>query len=142
MCHDPPVSNEAVKDEDAPWFCLECSQKRARKSAPKTPAAVPDTIVLNTEDPISHDSAANEPSPSFSNHANFINAPYGNAHYINAPYNNAAFTTNGPYAGSVAFPNSNGFPTETPLSLPTASPSPRLMSWENRSSEDVSLPSV
>ncbi|KAG9244612.1 hypothetical protein BJ878DRAFT_420995 [Calycina marina] len=41
MCHDPPVSNEAVKDEDAPWFCLDCTQKRAKKSAPKAPTPTP-----------------------------------------------------------------------------------------------------
>jgi hypothetical protein len=33
MCHDPVVSDEAVKDEAAPWFCADCSQKRGRKSA-------------------------------------------------------------------------------------------------------------
>jgi hypothetical protein len=33
MCHDPVVSDEAVKDETAPWFCAECSMKRGRKSA-------------------------------------------------------------------------------------------------------------
>lgn len=32
MCHDPVVSDEAVKDETSPWFCLECSQKQGRKS--------------------------------------------------------------------------------------------------------------
>jgi hypothetical protein len=32
MCHDPVVSDEAVKDETAPWFCAECTTKRARKS--------------------------------------------------------------------------------------------------------------
>lgn len=33
MCHDPVVSDEAVKDETAPWFCADCTIKRARKSA-------------------------------------------------------------------------------------------------------------
>jgi hypothetical protein len=33
MCHDPVVSDEAVKDETAPWFCADCTVKRARKSA-------------------------------------------------------------------------------------------------------------
>jgi hypothetical protein len=32
-CHDPPISEETVKDEVAPWFCVDC----ARKRGPKTP---------------------------------------------------------------------------------------------------------
>lgn len=32
MCHDPVVSDEVVKDENASWFCADCTQKRARKS--------------------------------------------------------------------------------------------------------------
>jgi hypothetical protein len=32
MCHDPVVSDEAVKDETAPWFCADCTLKRGRKS--------------------------------------------------------------------------------------------------------------
>jgi len=32
MCHDPAISDEAVKDEKEPWFCTECTIKRARKS--------------------------------------------------------------------------------------------------------------
>lgn len=35
MCHDPNVSEEAVKDEDSPWYCAECSRKKGIKS--KTP---------------------------------------------------------------------------------------------------------
>ena len=34
QCHDPPVSEEAVKDEKAPWFCAECTMKREIKTAP------------------------------------------------------------------------------------------------------------
>lgn len=33
MCHDPVVSEEMVKDETAPWFCLDCSRKRGMKTA-------------------------------------------------------------------------------------------------------------
>ena len=33
MCHDPVVSDEAVKDEKEPWFCADCTAKRTRKSA-------------------------------------------------------------------------------------------------------------
>lgn len=33
MCHDPVVSEEMVKDEDAPWFCSDCSRKRGIKTA-------------------------------------------------------------------------------------------------------------
>ncbi|KAG9233429.1 hypothetical protein BJ875DRAFT_512196 [Amylocarpus encephaloides] len=32
MCHDPPISEEMVKDEMAPWFCLGCSRKKGNKS--------------------------------------------------------------------------------------------------------------
>jgi hypothetical protein len=35
MCHDPAVSDEAVKDELSPWFCADCSRKKGIKS--KTP---------------------------------------------------------------------------------------------------------
>jgi hypothetical protein len=35
MCHDPVVSEEAVKDESSPWFCSDCSRKKGIKS--KTP---------------------------------------------------------------------------------------------------------
>jgi len=31
MCHDPPVSEEAVKDESAQWFCADCSKKKGIK---------------------------------------------------------------------------------------------------------------
>jgi hypothetical protein len=32
MCHDPPVSDEAVQDADASWFCAECTAKQNNKS--------------------------------------------------------------------------------------------------------------
>lgn len=32
MCHDPAVSDEMVKDETAPWFCADCSRKKAVKT--------------------------------------------------------------------------------------------------------------
>lgn len=35
MCHDPVVSEEAVKDESSPWFCSDCTRKKGIKS--KTP---------------------------------------------------------------------------------------------------------
>jgi hypothetical protein len=35
MCHDPAVSDEAVKDEQSQWFCADCSRKKGIKS--KTP---------------------------------------------------------------------------------------------------------
>jgi hypothetical protein len=35
MCHDPVVSEEAVKDELSQWFCADCSRKKGVKS--KTP---------------------------------------------------------------------------------------------------------
>jgi len=128
MCHDPPVSNEAVRDEDAPWFCLDCSQKRARKSAPKPP-----TVILGNDDLQSSEPTPNEPNQTFSPDTPFTNASYTNASYADTP-----FDANGPYSTSIDFPNNNGFPTDAPLSMPTASPSPRLISWEGRSSEDVS----
>lgn len=28
MCHDPAVSDEAVRDETSDWFCADCSEKR------------------------------------------------------------------------------------------------------------------
>ena len=31
MCHDPSISNDAVKDESAPWYCADCSRKRGIK---------------------------------------------------------------------------------------------------------------
>jgi hypothetical protein len=31
MCHDPAVSDEAVKDESSPWFCADCSKKKGIK---------------------------------------------------------------------------------------------------------------
>ncbi len=34
QCHDPHVSDEAIKDEDAPWFCAECSRKKGLKTVP------------------------------------------------------------------------------------------------------------
>ncbi|KAF7854212.1 hypothetical protein EAF04_010509 [Stromatinia cepivora] len=34
MCHDPVVSEEEVKDEQAPWFCNDCARKRGIKPAP------------------------------------------------------------------------------------------------------------
>ncbi len=39
QCHDPPVSEEAVKDEKAAWFCLECSTKRGIKLAQSSHSA-------------------------------------------------------------------------------------------------------
>jgi hypothetical protein len=41
MCHDPAVSDEAVKDESAAWFCADCTRKqeskRGAKKAPTSP---------------------------------------------------------------------------------------------------------
>lgn len=34
MCHDPQISEEAVKDEKSSWFCAECTRKREAKSQP------------------------------------------------------------------------------------------------------------
>lgn len=34
MCHDPIVSEEEVKDEQAPWYCNDCARKRGIKPAP------------------------------------------------------------------------------------------------------------
>ncbi|KAI9644758.1 hypothetical protein NHQ30_006785 [Ciborinia camelliae] len=34
MCHDPVVSDEEVKDEEAPWYCNDCARKRGIKPAP------------------------------------------------------------------------------------------------------------
>lgn len=31
MCHDPVISEETVKDENAAWFCADCVIKRVRK---------------------------------------------------------------------------------------------------------------
>ena len=36
MCHDPTISDEAVKDETAPWYCADCSRKRGRKTTTAT----------------------------------------------------------------------------------------------------------
>ena len=33
-CHEPYISDEQIKDEDAPWFCADCSRKRGLKMAP------------------------------------------------------------------------------------------------------------
>ena len=42
MCHDPPVSEEVVQSESAPWFCVDCVQKQeAKRAAKKTPAQAP-----------------------------------------------------------------------------------------------------
>ena len=48
MCHDPAISDEAVKDESAAWFCADCTNKREMKRGAKTvtapsytPAAAP-----------------------------------------------------------------------------------------------------
>ncbi|KAG0649930.1 PHD finger domain-containing phf1, partial [Hyphodiscus hymeniophilus] len=50
MCHDPSISDEAVKDESAAWFCADCTEKRERKRGAKTvPApspAAPSPVVL------------------------------------------------------------------------------------------------
>ncbi|RDL42141.1 FYVE zinc finger [Venustampulla echinocandica] len=32
MCHDPPISEETVKDEAAPWYCVDCNRKKGMKS--------------------------------------------------------------------------------------------------------------
>ena len=32
MCHDPVISDDAVKDETAPWFCADCSKKKGHKT--------------------------------------------------------------------------------------------------------------
>jgi hypothetical protein len=40
QCHDPKVSDEAVRDEKAQWFCAECSLKRGIKTAPEPPKTV------------------------------------------------------------------------------------------------------
>ena len=32
MCHDPVISEEAVKDEEADWYCADCSLKKGIKS--------------------------------------------------------------------------------------------------------------
>jgi hypothetical protein len=37
MCHDPPISEETVKDETAPWFCADCSRKKGNKGAGSEP---------------------------------------------------------------------------------------------------------
>lgn len=34
MCHDPEVSAEEVKDEEAPWYCNGCAKKRGIKPPP------------------------------------------------------------------------------------------------------------
>ncbi|KAA8566901.1 hypothetical protein EYC84_009998 [Monilinia fructicola] len=34
MCHDPIVSDEEVKDEEAPWYCNDCARKKGIKPAP------------------------------------------------------------------------------------------------------------
>lgn len=34
MCHNPVVSDEEVKDEEAPWYCNDCARKRGIKPAP------------------------------------------------------------------------------------------------------------
>ncbi|PBP15876.1 PHD finger containing protein Phf1 [Diplocarpon rosae] len=36
QCHEPQVAEEAVKDEDSPWFCAECSRKKGIKSGYET----------------------------------------------------------------------------------------------------------
>lgn len=40
MCHDPSISDEAVKDEKAPWYCADCSRKKGVKSGYETVRAV------------------------------------------------------------------------------------------------------
>ncbi|KAJ5047227.1 uncharacterized protein L3040_003067 [Drepanopeziza brunnea f. sp. 'multigermtubi'] len=36
QCHDPKVSEEAVKDESSSWFCADCSRKKGIKSGYET----------------------------------------------------------------------------------------------------------
>jgi hypothetical protein len=40
QCHDPNVSDEAVQDEKAQWFCADCSRKKGIKVAPEPPKTV------------------------------------------------------------------------------------------------------
>ncbi|CZT02207.1 uncharacterized protein RAG0_09471 [Rhynchosporium agropyri] len=40
QCHEPAVSEEAVKDETSPWFCADCSRKKGIKSGYETTAGV------------------------------------------------------------------------------------------------------
>jgi hypothetical protein len=41
MCHDPAVSDEAVKDESAQWFCTDCTRKQEAKRGVKKVASTP-----------------------------------------------------------------------------------------------------
>lgn len=40
QCHEPQVSEEAVKDESSPWFCADCSRKKGIKSGYETTPGV------------------------------------------------------------------------------------------------------
>ncbi|KAE8445877.1 hypothetical protein EG329_012801 [Mollisiaceae sp. DMI_Dod_QoI] len=40
QCHDPKVSDEAVQDEKAQWFCADCSRKKGIKPTPEPPKGV------------------------------------------------------------------------------------------------------
>lgn len=40
QCHDPKVSDEAVQDEKAQWFCADCTRKKGIKVAPEPPKTV------------------------------------------------------------------------------------------------------
>lgn len=33
LCHDPPIPEEIVRDETAPWFCSDCNRKKSNKGA-------------------------------------------------------------------------------------------------------------
>ena len=46
MCHDPAVSDEAVKDESAAWFCADCNRKQeARRGTKKATPPEPPKLV-------------------------------------------------------------------------------------------------
>jgi hypothetical protein len=41
MCHDPPITEDAVKDESSTWFCTGCGKKRGLKGgSPDKPQGV------------------------------------------------------------------------------------------------------
>jgi hypothetical protein len=56
MCHDPVIKDEYVKDIDTPWFCADCTEKRA----PKLEAPVVEQQILASV-PVSAPPMINEP---------------------------------------------------------------------------------
>lgn len=129
MCHDPPVSDAAVQDQDAPWWCAECSVGKEIEPKPAPPVSAPANVSTNA--PAYHPASA---SPSVPAHVPGSPFPLTPANYSNPPANAPANMS----ASSSRQPSASARGPSPAVRGPSEPPS--LISWQNRSLEDVSYP--